>query len=241
MGTQNASKAFPVQEVVAVACAIFREHGYKKKSDIAYATVVSGESSTEVQKSNSQLIYSHFFNPQTWSANVAEQDQNTAKEIVEYLQGLSFKTMERGLTDFETNVLKFVTSTEVGKDSLGIAASLPKIYLNKLEQDKWEVRESELASHSEYLGVLKTRGEFEVMIENVRYIARTGSHLYCASVDGKHILKFFSDQKIADQGEKVCLSGYVKSHAESRYHGGKETMINRLKIHVTDPENSKKN
>jgi len=228
--TQETLKTFPVMEVVAVACSIFRTHGYSKKFDVIGTD----------KKSNSQLIYSHFFTPDKWSADVTQQDQESADEIVTYLKGLSFKAMERGLTDFETNVLKFVTAPEVNKSSLGIAASLPQVYKGKLSQDAWAEREKELAEVSEFLGTVKSRADFEATIENVRFISRTNSYLYCASVDGKHILKFFSDQDLGKVGEVLCMSGYVKSHEISNYHDGKETMINRLKIHVTDAENSEK-
>jgi len=30
-------------------------------------------------------------------------------------------------------------------------------------------------------------------------------------------------------GDKIHVTGYIKSHEESKYHGGKETMINRIK------------
>ena len=232
--TQMMLKTFPVSEVVSVACSIFRTNGYIKKSDIPFMET------DEKVKSNSQLIYSHFFTPDVWKADVQKVDIDSAEEIVDYLKGLSFKTMERNLTDFESNVLKFVTAEEVNKSSLGIAASLPKVYKNKLDQDTWEVRENELAQTSEFLAQVKNRADFEAVIENRRFISRTNSNLYCASVDGKHILKFFSDQDLGNVGETVCMSGYVKSHEVSKYHGGKETMINRLKIHATDAENSEK-
>lgn len=220
MSTKAEDQAFQVQQVVAVACAIFRTNGYVKKSETFGKDI----------KSNSQLIYSHFFTPAEWSADVSESDNVLAKEIIDYLQGLSFKTMERSLTAFESNVLKFVTSTSIDKSGLGIAASLPSVYQNKLMQDEWEIRESQLADTSEFLGTVRTRCEFDATIENTRYIARTESYLICASVDNKSILKFFAQERLGEPGTKVCLTGFVKSHSESNYHGGKETMINRVKI-----------
>jgi hypothetical protein len=214
----NPSTTFLVNDVVAAACSVFRTNGYIKKSDAV------GD-----QKSNSSLIYSHFFSPDTFKADVTQEDRDSAAVIVDYLRGLSFKTMERGLTNFESNVLRFVISDSVDKSSLGIAASLPQVYKHKLDQDKWEERESELAAASDFVGELRKRGEFNLVVENVRYIGRTESYLYCASLDN-NIVKFFSQEKCGDVGQSVTLTGFVKSHHESKYHGGKETMINRIKV-----------
>jgi len=219
---------FLVKDIMAASCAIFRQQGFVKK---ASPMVDDG-----VQP-NSTLLYRHFIDNSDVSnqLTVTKADETFAEEVIEYLRGLSFKTMERGLTSFETNVLKFVTAETADKSTLGIAASLPNVYQNKLDQDKWEIRERELADASEYIGEFRSRGEFEVTVENVRYIGRTGSYLYCTSVDDQHIVKFFSQDNLGSAGTKLCMSAYVKSHSESKYHGGRETMVNRVKIHSVNP------
>jgi len=216
-------KMFATREVVAAATAIYREQGYIKKNSFT--------ASPEV-KPNSAVLFKHYSD--NVPLEITAQDRTFADEVIAYLSGLSFKAMERGLTDFETNILKFVTSDQASIKEVGIAASLPQVYDNKLKQDAWEQRERELSETSDYVGELKKRSEFEVVVENTRYIGRTGSYLYCASVDNQHILKFFSQDKPEDAGTKLCLSGFVKSHEVSKYHGGKETMINRVKIHSVD-------
>lgn len=224
------TNTFSVKDIMSVSCALFRQQGFVKKTD---------STRDESVLANSTLLYRHFFDhaDETDSKRVDVQDRDIAfaEEVIEYLKGLSFKTMERGLTSFETNVLKFVTAESADKSTLGIAASLPNVYQNKLDQDAWEIRERELAETSEYVGEYRSRGEFEVAVENVRYIGRTGSYLYCTSVDNKHILKFFSQDELGGVGTRICLSAYVKSHSESKYHGGKETMVNRVKVHSVNP------
>lgn len=216
-------KMFATREVVAAATAIYREQGYIKKNSFT--------TSPEVQP-NSAVLFKHYHD--SAPLEITAQDRTFADEVITYLSGLSFKAMERGLTDFETNILKFVTSEQASIKEVGIAASLPQVYDNKLKQDAWEQRERELSETSEYVGDLKKRSEFEVVLENTRYIGRTESYLYCASVDNQHILKFFSQDKLGEAGAKLCLSGFVKSHEVSKYHGGKETMVNRVKIHSVD-------
>lgn len=211
---------FSVIDVVAVSCAVYRTNGFVKRHDIE----VHGKE----KKSNSNILYSHFFNNK--KVEVIASDYADSNVLIEYLRGLSFKAFERTLTDFESNVLKFVTSESVGKDQLGIAASLPSVYNRKLEADKWTAREAVLANTSEYVGNVGSRCDFTLTIENVRYIAKTDSSLYSCSEGFNNIVKFFSTISIGQAGNTITVSGFVKNHSVSNYSNGKETMINRVKI-----------
>jgi len=216
---------FPIRVILAASNAAHRLNGgFVKKYD-----------TTEGQESNSSLLYKHFF--QGKDLAVEDQDYDMADEIVDYLKGLGIKAMERDLTEFELNVLKFVTSDVAGKDKIGIAASLPKVFLNKMESDSWEDRERELGRTSQYVGDLHTRHTFKnAKVEYVRYIPRTMSNLITCSIDGKHIVKFFLNEakelKIK-QGELANITGYIKSQSVSKWTGFKETMINRVKFSET--------
>lgn len=211
---------FNINEVIAVAVAVDRINGFIKKSDIGFAN--------NEKKPNVHFLYEHFCN--NVKTEYTSSDFELAEEIADYLKGLSFKALERKLTDFETNVLNFVGSETVGKEQLGIAASLPNVYRNKLEADTWTVREAGLARTSDYIGVVGKRSDFTAKIENLRYIARTASYLVSCSVDDKHILKFFSGVASGNIGDILHITGFVKSQNISSYSNAKETMINRIKI-----------
>lgn len=211
---------FDIKEVVAVSCAVDRQNGFIRKADVY---------GSPDKKPNVNFLYEHFCNNET-AATVTSEDSEMADDIIHYLKGLSFKALERKLTDFESNVLTFVSSETVGKEQLGIAASLPNVYRNKLEADKWTSREAELARTSDYVGEVNKRCEFTAKVENLRYISNTASYLISCSVDDKHILKFFSGVAIGEVGDTVQLIGFVKSQCISSYSNAKETMINRVKI-----------
>tara|TARA_B100001057_G_scaffold468264_1_gene527277 strand:+ start:25309 stop:25971 length:663 start_codon:yes stop_codon:yes gene_type:complete len=213
---------FPTTEVLSVSAAAHRlNKGFIKKDQVKY------DSKYENAKSNSDLLYDHFYRENS-KLKITKEDKDMALVIMDYLKGLSFKAIERELTDFERNVLKLITSENIEKDKIGIASSLPKVYYNKLEQDNWTDREHTLSRTSEPVGVLHARGSFNVKIEFCRYIPKTMSYLVTTSVDGKHILKFFS-QKNYKIGAMVLLEGYVKDQKRGRYHNGMETILNRIK------------
>ena len=224
------TNTFLVEEVIAAACSAHRVNGGFIKSN-SYGL-------EEGQVPNSKLLYQHFLGTVDKKNNktvrqlltITEDDKTFAAEIIDYLKGLSFKAMERNLTDFESNVLKLVSSKSIDKTQIGIASSLPKVYNNKLEQDSWTAREGELARNSEHVGKVGEREKFSILIENVRQIASVGSNLYCATVVGTdNIIKFFGEYDL-NVGNTISIGAYVKGQEISSYHGGKETMVNRIKI-----------
>ena len=215
---------FTIQEVMSVSCAAHRVNGFVKKADVMFA-----DPDGPAKIANSRMLYNHFYGET--KLEVTDADRAQAYDVIEYLKGLGFKSIERDLTDFEANTLKLVTSDKINSTSLGIAASLPNVYLNKLDQDTWEARETELARTSQYVGTEFTRHDFELVIENIRYIKSTSSHLYCCSEGGKNIVKFFSDNKIGKVGDTVYLGGFIKSHETGRFTNAPETMINRVKVY----------
>ena len=192
---------FKIEEVLSVACAAHRMNdGFIKKDQVRF------DKKHEKSTCNSDLLYNYFFTDKKF--DIIEGDKALANEVKEYLTGLSFKALERQLTEFESNVLKLVSSPTVGKDKLGIAASLPKVYYNKLEQDTWTDREMQLSRTSENLGKLHTRDTFDAKVEFTRYIPRTMSYIVTCSVDNKHILKFFHDKliKVGENNDSSFLS-----------------------------------
>lgn len=215
---------FPMLEVVTASCAIHRFNGgFIKKSDAEWS---------EDKTSNSNLLYQHFFENNVTEVN--KQDREQAKEIVEYLSGLGIKSFERDLTDFEKQVLRFVTSETIGRDKLGIASSLPSVYFGKLSSDEWEYREKELGRTSKFQGVENSREHFTLKVEYKKYIPTTFSYLITTSIDNKHIVKFFAQKAELEIGKEYKISGYVKPHIVNKHTSFEETMINRIRIH--DPK-----
>ena len=56
------------------------------------------------------------------------------------------------------------------------------------------------------------------------------SFMYTCSESNKNIIKFFNTTRIAEIGNELNITAYVKSQGISKYSGGKETMVNRVKI-----------
>jgi hypothetical protein len=222
-----APETFTVLDVVAASCAVHDHNGgFVSKNTWNLSTGIK-------KKSNSQILYDHFF--QDPVVTVTDQDLATAAEIVEYLKGLGFKSFQRDLTDFERQVLRFVTADAIGKDRLGIAASLPNVYHSKRSSDAWAEREHELSGTSQFLGTESERLKTLAKIEYIRYIPNTCSYLVTASVDNLHILKFFLHHHQLEVGTTRIVSGIVKPHQLNKHTGHQETMLNRVRLEEPKP------
>lgn len=232
----------PLTTALELSVAIHDRYGFTSKSTSDRATDTGKESNLDAQGNpipNSARLYRQLFP----SVKVAESERekfeitpehvSQAREIRETLQAFSFKAIERSLTNFEQQVLSVVNSDTITHKDLGRVASFPNVYERKISQDAWEEREAELARNSEFVGEELSRAEFDVVIENVRYLSRTESYLICASESGKNIIKFFVHERKLEgltEGDTIKLQGYVKKQEVSKYHGGQETMLNRVKF-----------
>lgn len=232
----------PLVTALELSVAIHERYGFTSKSTSDRASDSGKESNLDAKGNpipNSARLYRQLFP----SAKVTESEREKfeitpehvaqAREIRETLQGFSFKAIERQLTHFEEQILSLVNSDVVTHKDLGRIASFPNVYERKISQDAWEDRESDLARNSEFVGLLNTGADFDITIENVRYLSRTESYLICASESGKNIIKFFVPERKLEgiaEGDTCKIKCSVKKQEISKYHGGWETTVNRVKF-----------
>ena len=231
----------PLMAALQLSVAIHDRYGFTSKSTCDHATSTGKESNLDGNGrpiANSARLYRQLFPSAKVSEENREQFEITpdiiaqAEEIRHTLKAFSFKAIERPLTNFETQVLGIVNSDTVNHKDLGRIASFPNVYERKISQEEWEDREADLAKDSTWVGVPMTKDEFDITIENIRYLSRTDSYLICAQMGG-NIIKFFTDGNKLDgisEGDTCKIACWVKKQEVSKYHGGQETMVNRVKF-----------
>ncbi len=231
----------PLMAALQLSVAIHDRYGFTSKSTFDHATSTGKESNLDGNGrpiANSARLYRQLFPSAKVSEENREQFEITpdiiaqAEEIRHTLKAFSFKAIERPLTNFETQVLGIVNSDTINHKDLGRIASFPNVYERKISQEEWEDREADLAKDSTWVGVPMTKDEFDITIENIRYLSRTDSYLICAQEQG-NIIKFFTDGNKLDgraEGDTCKIACWVKKQEVSKYHGGQETMVNRVKF-----------
>ena len=234
----KSNKLFTGRELLAHAVAVDKFQGKK------YIKSHDANQSKGIE-SNFKLMLGLLHDPKSSDINIQDADYDSADEIIEYIEGLIFKAMQRDLTDFEKKITALIKAEDIslnGKDDrLPIVGSLPNVFRNNVKHDDWSDRERSLRDVSDYEGELKKRGEFEGEIVMSRYMNRSNSMLVAILTPSNNIVKFFfdlyRDQDAKDkltQGKYLKLSGFVKSHSISDYSKCKETFLNRVSLPKED-------
>ena len=135
--------------------------------------------------------------------------------------------------NFQEAVLSCVAHDTIKARDVGILASLPHTYKRTLDKEARKEKEEQMASKSSFVGDVKKRNVFDVVVEMVKPLPHKG--LYIVSfMKGDNILKHFTPSNPEDDGivvgANLQISAYVKDHQVNKYNGGKETIINRIKV-----------
>ena len=165
-----------------------------------------------------------------WTAcNAQGPDASTAGAVVQWAQNVSVKPNDTFLQD----AVGTVRSRSMQFWQIPLAVTL---FETKKRFEAVGARERvglgpEVAK-SEWMGVEKVRADFFVkLVGTKRCETRMGSAIINNLVDRDGNLGVvFSEQPIAQVGDCFLMKATPKSHNISKFHGGKETMFNRIKI-----------
>ncbi len=211
---------YNTKTALAVANAIYRKSGYVRTTEADY----------NERKSNKTLVIEELAkeNPKH-----AKKDLAFADEIIEHYQGLLLFKLGETNNNFQEAVLGCIAQNTVKAKDIGIIASLPHTYKTTLDKEARKVKEEQMASNSMFTGDVKKRNVFDVVVEMVKPLPHKG--LYIVSfMQGKNILKHFTPSNPEDdgivEGASLQISAYVKDHQVNKYNGGKETIVNRIKV-----------
>ena len=182
---------------------------------------------------NKIIIQSHMNllkeNRMVFVDHVTRDCEDTAESIIQYYKGLTFKAMGNKINDFEQRVLEFIQSETVTDRDIGVVASLPKAYFRSVKRDATDAKLRKLSTSSIHIGTLGEDIQGEVNILNCSYIQRLACHVVNADMQG-NIVCFFTKHPAEHWGEKCVIKGKIKRHQTSKFHNGKETVLNYVKV-----------
>jgi len=195
------STKFALMDAVVTAVAVDKIHGYDKaKNKLIMAEVLSGQT-------------------------VADTSMVEAEEVVSLIDW----GRERKGNDFFKSLREILSLNEVTANQFGFIACLP--FLKRQEENR-EAQKEELAKStatSEWIGSEGKRGEFFVKLTGKRYLNNYGSYLYQTITKEGNLGVFFSQKEFElAEGDCFVMKATPKRHQISNFHGGKETMFNRV-------------
>ena len=230
---------YPLRDVMASSVMAYRLNGdeYITNMESGYD---EDENHIVLKHQNKHLMlftvtdatpHSNIISNDFWFENVAdEEDYAIADEIISYYQGLVLKAMGATINEFEQKILGLIKSDMVAANEFGIVASLPKSYFRSIERDGAEAEQRALSHDSQYIGRVGETVDIAIDVLRVNFIQK----LNCSVVNaraGNDLIVFFTNKADEFIGMKCGnIRGRVKRQQTSNYHGGKETVLNYVKV-----------
>ena len=161
--------------------------------------------------------------------HVSQECADIAEQMIQYYKGLTFKAMGNKINDFEQKVLGLINCKLVDRRDIGVIASLPQAYFRAVKRDATDTQMRKLSTSSIHIGTLGEDVEGTINILNCSFIQRLQCHVVNAEMSG-NIVCFFTKHP-AEHWSNTCeIKGKVKRHQTSKFHGGKETVLNYVKV-----------
>jgi putative lipoic acid-binding regulatory protein len=160
--------------------------------------------------------------------HITQECADIADKIIQYYKGLTFKAMGAKINDFEQRVLAVIQSGVVDRRDIGVVASLPKAYFRAVKRDETDALMRKLSVSSIHIGTVGSDVEGKINVLNCSFIQRLQCYVVNAEMNG-NIVCFFTKHDADNWGEGCTIKGKVKRHQTSKFHGGKETVLNYVK------------
>ena len=160
-----------------------------------------------------------------------EQQIQRAKDIITYYTGLMIKALGSKINDFESKILSFVKSGEVPTYDFGMVAALPKSYARAIERDVVEKKQRELSDDSDFVGSVGDTLDIKIKVLRKNYIMKLGCDVVNAVDGSNNLMVFFTGKgELFEADNTYNIRARVKRHQMSNQHGGKETVLNYVKV-----------
>ena len=159
---------------------------------------------------------------------VTEECADIAEQIIQYYKGLTFKAMGNKINDFEQKVLGLINCKLVDQRDIGVIASLPKAYFRAVKRDATDTLMRKLSKSSVHVGTVGNDVNDYITVLNCSFIQKLQCFVVNAEMNG-NIVCFFTKHNAEIWGEGCDIKAKVKRHQTSKFHGGKETVLNYVK------------
>jgi hypothetical protein len=138
------------------------------------------------------------------------------------------------LNSFEDSVLRVISNETTDVFGVSILASLPNSYRVQKKRQGLDDWFDDMRNKSEFVGKIGERMRINVLVKDVKFIAKYGIHLVTCITQEENIVKFFFNKEpdIAGilESRQITLTGKVKQHDVSKFSNCKETVFNYVKI-----------
>jgi hypothetical protein len=201
------AKNYSTRDVVAVACAIFREAGNTVKRD--------GTDSSRIR------LEQHFADQ---PVAVTDVDREMAETVVTYVQQKSTLNALTGakVSAFVQDLIELAGAENINSRQFGRIVWLPKLYTDMVAKDEAKQDLAHYIITSRYVGKIKDKLEIDFTPLTVNYSRDYNCYRHLGHDGHGNLIGFLS--KAQHSGP---IKGNIKKHSTSSYHSNaKVTYLN---------------
>jgi len=216
------------RDALAVACCIFRKRGYTNSS------VHLSDNPTSDQRYTSKDMLTYALLPEVASHDYilqfipAEEDTQTADNIITHFRKLTFGIIDNSLNDYMNRVYAVTQAEKVDIADLGVLASVPQTYDREIQTK--QIKNVAKETKQEYLGQEGAVLTLHIQYINTRFVPNLNCYAHDAVTDTNHLVNFLSKTELGKAGTCHTIRARVKKHGVNYQTKTIETQLNYVKI-----------
>lgn len=225
-------RVWPAEEVLAMACAIYRTKGYTSVS-----TFTTSDPESESRWNNKehlcyQIVPEIADKEYKVLVKVTQQDVDTAHAIVQYYRRLAFGVIGDTLSDYMQRVFSSTQKPEVMFKDFGVLASVPSVY--EKEMAKRRIEKEAKNAKQEWIGKVDEFVVLEIRYINTRYIQKLNCYGHEAITSTGHLVNFLNKLELGKTGSTQKIRARIKEHGSNYQTKTMETKLNYVKVLDTE-------
>jgi hypothetical protein len=204
---------FDQQEVLAVACALYRINGEVVRAN------------DHKDPTSKEQIVDHFVNNKP--VEVTDVDREYADLCLKHLQHrvLMNQLTDRHSNDFMNSITEMTFKTSISNRQLGIAVWIPKVVAGMQAEDQQKIDLAHMAAISRYQGKKGEKLEVNFHPIRIKWVHEISCFRHFGHDGNGNLIGFLNKKELSGK-----IKGKVKSQEVSKYHnGGRVTYLNYVK------------
>lgn len=220
-------RVWPAENVLAMACAIFRTKGFTSTT-----TYVAADPDSDARwNSKEHLCYQlvpDLDKDYKVLIKVVQEDIDNANAIINYYRRLTFGVIADNLNDYMQRVFSSTQKPEVMFKDFGVLASVPAVYFKEMEKKR--IEKEAKSTKQEHLGEVGQTVELNIRYINTRYIKKLECYGHDAVTDSGHLVNFLNKAELGKTGTNQKIRAKVKAHGVNYTTKTIETQLNYVKV-----------
>lgn len=225
-------RVWPAEDVLAMACAIYRTKGYTSTSTFTTSDPTSESRWNNKEHLCYQMVPEIADKEYKVLVKVTQQDVDTAHAIVQYYRRLTFGVIGDTLNDYMQRVFASTQKPEVVFKDFGVLASVPSAY--DKEMSKKRIEKEAKASVQEHIGKIDEFLVLEIRYINTRFIQKLNCYGHEAITSTGHLVNFLNKLELGKVGSVQKIRAKVKAHGVNFQTKTLETQLNYVKVLDTE-------